>query len=38
MEYTEQLQNKQTRLAELLAPYYKNELELFDSPPSHHRA
>ncbi len=38
MDYTEQLQNKQTRLAQLLAPYYENELELFDSPPSRHRA
>ncbi|MCD6654728.1 MAG: tRNA (uridine(54)-C5)-methyltransferase TrmA [Sulfurovum sp.] len=36
--YEEQLHEKHERMAQLLAPYYKKELELFDSFSSHYRA
>lgn len=36
--YDEQLKQKEERVTELLAPYYKEKLEVFDSPSSHYRA
>jgi len=36
--YVEQLINKEKKVSELLAPFYTNRLELFESPSSHYRA
>ncbi len=38
MRYDEQLAEKEKRVSQLLAPFYKNALEVFDSPDSHYRA
>ena len=36
--YTEQLKQKEERVSELLAPFYSEALEVFDSPTDHYRA
>jgi len=36
--YREQLQQKENRVSALLAPFYTEKLEVFDSPDSHYRA
>jgi tRNA (uracil-5-)-methyltransferase len=36
--YEEQLKDKEQRVSELLAPFYTDKLEVFDSPTSHYRA
>jgi len=36
--YEEQLRSKETRVSALLAPFYSEKLEVFDSPSSHYRA
>jgi len=36
--YKEQLEIKERRVSMLLAPFYKDTLEVFDSPTSHYRA
>lgn len=36
--YNEQLKQKELRVSALLAPFYQDELEVFDSPSSHYRA
>ncbi len=38
LNYQEQLVQKEKRVSALLAPFYTNNLELFDSPDSHYRA
>ncbi|KYJ87341.1 tRNA (uridine(54)-C5)-methyltransferase TrmA [Sulfurovum riftiae] len=38
LSYPEQLQRKEERVSSLLAPFYTEELEVFDSPASHYRA
>ena len=38
LSYAEQLKRKQQRVSGLLAPFYQETLELFDSPTSHYRA
>jgi tRNA (uracil-5-)-methyltransferase len=38
LNYEAQLKQKQTRVAGLLAPFYNNALEVFDSPDTHYRA
>lgn len=38
LSYQEQLQQKEERVSSLLAPFYRDELEMFDSPDSHYRA
>ena len=36
--YEEQLSDKEQRVSALLSPFYKEKLEVFDSPASHYRA
>jgi len=38
LSYQEQLMQKEQRVSKLLAPYYNDKLEVFDSPSSHYRA
>ncbi len=38
LNYLEQLQQKEEKVSKLLAPFYTDTLELFDSPDSHYRA
>ncbi len=38
LSYKEQLQQKEERVSSLLAPFYTEKLEVFDSPDSHYRA
>ena len=38
ISYEEQLKSKKERVSRLLAPFYHQTLELFDSPTSHYRA
>ena len=38
LSYSEQLEQKLSRVSGLLSPFYSGELELFDSPDSHYRA
>ena len=38
ISYTEQLKRKEERVSELLAPFYSDKLEVFDSPSDHYRA
>ena len=38
ISYAEQLTRKKERVSELLAPFYQEALEVFDSPTSHYRA
>jgi len=38
LDYGEQLQRKEERVSSLLAPFYTNKPEVFDSPDSHYRA
>jgi len=38
MDYTAQLTQKKERVEELLAPFYRGELAVFDSPDAHYRA
>jgi len=38
LEYREQLLQKKEKVSELLAPFYQEELEVFDSPDRHYRA
>lgn len=38
LSYDAQLKEKETRVSELLAPFFSEKLEVFDSPDSHYRA
>ena len=38
ISYAEQLKRKEARVSRLLAPFYQETLEVFDSPTSHYRA
>jgi len=38
LSYEEQLKSKEQRVSELLSPFYKDELEIFDSPSDHYRS
>ena len=38
ISYNEQLRLKETRVSDLLKPFYAKSLEIFDSPSSHYRA
>ena len=38
ISYEEQLRQKEQRVSTLLAPFYNEKLEVFDSPTSHYRA
>jgi tRNA (uracil-5-)-methyltransferase len=38
INYTEQLKRKEERVSGLLAPFYSEKLEVFDSPSDHYRA
>ena len=38
LSYGEQLEQKSSRVSELLSPFYSGELEMFESPDSHYRA
>lgn len=38
ISYAEQLKRKEERVSGLLAPFYSEKLEVFDSPTSHYRA
>ncbi|MEA1952777.1 MAG: tRNA (uridine(54)-C5)-methyltransferase TrmA [Campylobacterota bacterium] len=38
LSYEEQLKQKEKRVSGLLAPFYREKLEVFDSPASHYRA
>ncbi len=38
ISYAEQLKRKEERVSELLAPFYSDRLEVFDSPSDHYRA
>jgi len=38
ISYQEQLRQKETRVSKLLAPFYTEKLEVFDSPDTHYRA
>ncbi len=38
ISYAEQLKRKEERVSGLLAPYYSEKLEVFDSPSDHYRA
>jgi len=38
LSYEEQLKQKETRVSGLLAPFFSEKLEVFDSPDSHYRA
>ena len=38
LSYEEQLKQKETRVSGLLAPFYTEKLEVFDSPDTHYRA
>ena len=38
LSYEEQLRQKEQRVSTLLAPFYTDKLEVFDSPTSHYRA
>ena len=38
LSYPEQLQQKEEKVSSLLAPFYGEKLEVFDSPDSHYRA
>lgn len=38
LDYQVQLTQKETRISALLAPFYAEKLEVFDSPSSHYRA
>ena len=38
LSYPEQLQQKEEKVSSLLAPFYAEKLEVFDSPDSHYRA
>jgi len=38
LSYSEQLEQKSSRVSELLSPFYSGELEVFESPDSHYRA
>ncbi len=38
LSYAEQLKRKEQRVSELLSPFYKESLEVFDSPSDHYRA
>lgn len=38
ISYVEQLRQKEERVSTLLAPFYNDKLEVFDSPTSHYRA
>jgi tRNA (uracil-5-)-methyltransferase len=38
ISYAEQLKRKEERVSGLLAPFYQEALEVFDSPTSHYRA
>jgi len=38
LSYEEQLKQKETRVSDLLAPFYSEKIEVFDSPSSHYRA
>jgi tRNA (uracil-5-)-methyltransferase len=38
LDYREQLEGKERRVRELLAPFWRGDLEIFSSPVSHYRA